>query len=251
MPLQAIEINQTRKVMLTVLEAIEQRHSVRRYKDIPLSEECRELMHNKIEEVNTVSGLHFQLVCDERKAFSGGLAYGKFFGVNSYIVAAGRKAPELDEQIGYYGEQLVLYAQQIGLNTCWAGLSYSKVKGTYELEDGEKIACYIALGYSETPGIQHKSKALTEISNLDAQSPEWFRKGVEAAALAPTAVNQQKFFIEYQGPKEGESLPRVKFDKGHSVIGYTKMDKGIARYHFELGASGGNITELPFRYSNI
>lgn len=178
------------------------------------------------------SGLHFQLVCDEKKAFSGLPAYGKFSGVNAYIVAAGKKAPDLDEQIGYYGEALVLFAQSIGLNSCWAGVSYTKIKDTYILEKDEKIACYIAIGYGETPGIQHKSKALEEISDIKENSPEWYKKGVKAAQLAPTAVNQQKFYIEYLGLKDGDSLPQVKFHKGHSLIGYTQMDCGIARYHF-------------------
>lgn len=234
--------------MLSLSDAIEQRHSVRRYKDIPLSEECRKLIQERIVKINSETGLHFQLVCDEKKAFSGLPAYGKFSGVSSYIIASGPKSPDLDEQIGYWGEDLVLFAQTLGLNSCWAGVSYTKIKGTYTLEKNEKIACYIALGYGETPGVQHKSKALEEISNLNAQSPEWFRKGVKAAQLAPTAVNQQKFYIELQGLKEGNTLPSVKFHKGHSIIGYTQMDCGIARYHFELGTSDGKTAELPFIY---
>lgn len=43
-------------------------------------------------------------------------------------------------------------------------------------------------------------------------TPKWFNKGVEAAQLAPTAVNQQKFFIEYVGIKEG-NRHKVKFCK--------------------------------------
>ena len=235
--------------IISLLDAIEQRHSVRRYKDIPLSEECRKLLQDKIREINSQSGLHFQLVCDEKKAFSGLPAYGKFSGVNAYIVAAGKKSPTLDEQIGYYGEALVLFAQSIGLNSCWAGVSYTKIKDTYILEKDEKIACYIAIGYGETAGIQHKGKALEEICDLKESSPEWYKKGVKAAQLAPTAVNQQKFYIEYLGLKDGASLPQVKFNKGHSLIGYTQMDCGIARYHFELGASGGDLNNLPFKYS--
>ena len=32
-------------------------------------------------------------------------------------------------------------------------------------------------------------------------TPSWFKKGVEAALLAPTAVNQQKFSFEHVGVK--------------------------------------------------
>lgn len=60
----------------------------------------------------------------------------KFHGVENYLVMAGQKADNLDERIGYYGEQLVLLAQALGLNTCWAGLSYRKVNGAYKIEKG-------------------------------------------------------------------------------------------------------------------
>ena len=147
---------------------------------------------------------------------------------------AGKKAEDLDERVGYYGEHLVLLAQTLGLNTCWVGLSYSKVPGTYVLEEGEKIACYIAIGYGETQGVGHKIKSVEKVSNASDATPSWFRKGVEAALLAPTAVNQQKFSFEYVGVKDGRHQVRAK--KGFSMIGYTQMDLGIAKYHFEIGA---------------
>ena len=149
------------------------------------------------------------------------------------------KADDLDERVGYYGEQLVLLAQTLGLNTCWVGLSYSKVPGTYVLDEGEKIACYIALGYGETQGVGHKIKTVNQVSNASDVTPTWFRKGVEAALLAPTAVNQQKFSFEYMGMKDGRHQVHAK--KGFSMIGYTKMDLGIAKYHFEIGAGKENF----------
>jgi nitroreductase len=162
---------------------------------------------------------------------------------------AGKKADDLDERIGYYGEHLVLLAQTLGLNTCWVGLSYSKVPGTYVLDEGEKIACYIALGYGETQGVGHKIKTVEQVSrsamplgsskNASDVTPSWFRKGVEAALLAPTAVNQQKFSFEYVGMKNGRHLIHAK--KGFSIIGYTQMDLGIAKYHFEIGAGKDNF----------
>jgi hypothetical protein len=63
--------------------------------------------------------------------------YGKFRNVSNYIVMAGKKADNLDERVGYYGEHLVLMAQTLDLNTCWVGLSYSKVPRTYVLEEPE------------------------------------------------------------------------------------------------------------------
>ena len=225
---------------MTIQEAIEARHSVRAYKDLPLSEEIVKLLEDELVKLNNEGQLHIQLICNEPKAFQGTMAkYGKFRNANNYLVMAGKKAEDLDERIGYYGEHLVLLAQTLGLNTCWVGLSYSKVPGTYELEEGEKIACYIAIGYGETQGVGHKIKTVEQVSNASDITPSWFKKGVEAALLAPTAVNQQKFSFEYVGMSNNHHQVRAK--KGFSMIGYTQMDLGIAKYHFEIGADKANF----------
>ena len=225
---------------MTIQEAIEARHSVRAYKEQPLSEEIVKLLEEKILELNREGQLHIQLILNEPKAFQGPFAkYGKFRGVNNYIVMVGKKTDDLDERIGYYGEQLVIYAQTLSLNTCWVGLSYTKIPGTYVLEEDEKIACYIAIGYGETQGVNHKSKTVEQVSNATDITPSWFKKGVEAALLAPTAINQQKFSFEYVGVKDGRHQVHAK--KGFSLVGYTQMDLGIAKYHFEIGAGKENF----------
>lgn len=228
---------------MTIQEAIEARHSVRAYKDLPLSEEIVRLLEDELMKLNNEGQLHIQLICNEPKAFQGTMAkYGKFCNANNYLVMAGKKAEDLDERIGYYGEHLVLLAQTLGLNTCWVGLSYSKVPGTYVLEEGEKIACYIAIGYGETQGSGHKIKTVEQVSNASDITPSWFKKGIEAALLAPTAVNQQKFSFEYVGMSNNRHQVRAK--KGFSMIGYTQMDLGISKYHFEVGAGKVNFEWL-------
>ena len=225
---------------MTLQEAIQARHSVRAYKEQPLADETVKVLVEKIRELNQEGRLHMQFIQNEPKAFQGMLAkYGKFRNVTNYIVMAGFNADDLDERIGYYGEQLVLFAQTLGLNTCWVGLSYSKVHGTYLLDEGEKIACYIAIGYGETQGVGHKIKTVDQVSNASDITPSWFKKSVEAALLAPTAVNQQKFTFEYVGVKN--NCHHIKAKKGFSIIGYTQMDLGIAIYHFEIGAGKENF----------
>ena len=221
---------------MTLLEAIKARHSVRAYNEQPLSEDVVSALQMKIAELNERGDLHMQLVLNEPQAFLGKLAkYGRFRSVQNYVVVAGRKAADLDERVGYYGEQLVLLAQTLGLNTCWVGLSYSKVPGTYVLDEGEKIACYIAIGYGLTQGVRHKIKTIGQVSRSACEpAPAWFTKGVEAALLAPTAVNQQKFSFTYLGTQDGRHQVLAK--RGFSLIGYTQMDLGIAKCHFEIGA---------------
>ena len=251
---------------MTLQEAIQARHSVRAYKELPLADEAVRVLVDKITELNQKGRLHMQLIQNEPKAFQGTLAkYGKFRHVNNYIVMAGKKAasqreesktsldsPEreqartkfksddLDERVGYYGEQLVLLAQTLGLNTCWVGLSYSKVPGTYVLEAGEVIEAYISIGYGETQGVSHKIKRVEQVSNANDLTPSWFRQGVEAALLAPTAVNQQKFFFEYIPARDGKPV-RVLAKRNFSLIGFTQMDLGIAKCHFEIGAGKENF----------
>ena len=228
---------------MSLKEAIEARHSVRAYNGQPLSEEIVNVLQDRIAELNREGQLHIQLILNEPKAFLGTLAkYGRFRGVNNYIVMAGRKTEDLDERVGYYGEHLVLLAQTLGLNTCWVGLSYSKVPGTYVLDEGEKIACYIAVGYGETQGVAHKIKTVEQVSNATDKTPLWFKRGVEAALLAPTAVNQQKFSFKYVGINDGRHQVLAK--RGFSMIGYTQMDLGIAKCHFEIGAGKENFEWL-------
>ena len=225
---------------MTILEAIEARHSVRAYKERPLAEDVIKVLEEQIAICNQKGRLHIQLITNEPKAFRGTLAkYGKFRNANNYLVMAGKKADDLDERIGYYGEHLVLLAQTLGLNTCWVGLSYKKIPDTYVLDEGEAIKAYIAIGYGETQGASHKIKNVEQVSNASDITPSWFKRGVEAALLAPTAVNQQKFSFEYLGMKDGRHQVRAK--KGFSMIGYTLMDLGIAKYHFEIGAGKDNF----------
>ena len=226
---------------MTIQEAIEARHSVRAYTGQPLTADVVEVLEEKIRELNEKGHLHMQLIRNETKAFQGKLAkYGKFRGVNDYIVMSGQKSDDLDERIGYYGEQLVLLAQTLGLNTCWVGLSYSKVPGTYVLDAGEVIEAYISIGYGETQGVSHKIKRVEQVSNANDLTPSWFRQGVEAALLAPTAVNQQKFFFEYIPARDGKPV-RVLAKRNFSLIGFTQMDLGIAKCHFEIGAGKENF----------
>lgn len=225
---------------MTILEAIEARHSVRAYKEQPLTEDVVRVLEEKIECFNQEGKLHIQLVTNEPKAFKGTLAkYGKFKNVSNYLVMAGKKSDDLDERVGYYGEHLVLLAQMLGLNTCWVGLSYSKVPSTFVLANDEKIACYIALGYGETQGASHKVKTIEQVSNVSDITPSWFKRGVQAALYAPTAINQQKFYFEYVRVENNQH--KVLAKKGFSLVGYTHMDLGIAKCHFEIGAGKENF----------
>ena len=218
---------------MNLFEAMNMRHSVRQYTDKPLEEEVISALQAEIEACNRESGLHIQLVTKEPKAFDGFMAhYGKFSGVTNYIAMIGKKGTDLDEKCGYYGERLVLKAQQLGLNTCWVAMTYSKIRTAFSVKQGEKLCIVIALGYGKTQGVSHKSKSVEEVTRTDGQTPDWFKNGVEAALLAPTAMNQQKFMFVLKNNQVS-----VKAGPGF----YTKIDLGIVKYHFEIGADKAGI----------
>ena len=219
---------------MTELEAIRARHSVRQYLNKPLEPDELAALYTEVDICNRESGLHIQVVANEPKAFEGTMArYGKFSGVTNYFALVGKAGPDLQEKCGYWGERLVLKAQTMGLNTCWVALTFSKVKSAYTLDDGEKLAAVIALGHGATQGVPHNSKTMDEVAKADGPMPDWFRAGMEAVLLAPTAVNQQKFLFTLL--EDG----RVSAQPGHAF--YVKMDLGIAKYHFEVGAGKENF----------
>lgn len=215
---------------MDILEIMKARHSVRQYKEKKIEGEKREALSALVKECNAQSGLNIQIIFDEPKCFDSMMAhYGKFSGVENYIALVGKKSADLEEKVGYYGEKLVLKAQELGLNTCWVAMTHGK--STAEVRKGEKLACIIALGYGITQGIAHSNKPIAQLCNCADTMPDWFSKGMEAVLLAPTAMNQQKFYFTLENEKVTA--------KGGSGF-YTKMDLGIVKYHFEA-ASGRRV----------
>lgn len=212
---------------MDVLQAMKERHSVRSYTDRPIEGRIKDDLSSYIDDCNRDGQLHIQLVLDEPHAFDGFMAhYGKFVGVKNYIVLAGKKSPDLEERCGYYGEKIVLHAQTLGLNTCWVAMTYSKGKAKFQLNADEKLCLVIAIGYGKMSGTAHTSKPREAVMRANTP-PDWFLQGIDAALLAPTAMNQQKFTFTLDGNK-------VTAKAGMGF--YSKIDLGIAKCHFELGA---------------
>ncbi len=219
--------------MENAMEIMKARHSVRRYTDKPIPQETRAALDAACARLNAEGGLNMQIVYDEPECFGGRRAhYGHFENCRNYIAVVGKKARDLDERAGYYGEMLVLEAQALGLNTCWAALTHGKSKAV--INKGETEVIVISLGYGKYPGRERPSKAPAEVSNVTPDAPEWFKNGVAAALLAPTAVNQQKFRLE----RSGGTVKAAAAKLGPCL----KIDLGIVKRHFELGAGKETFT---------
>lgn len=217
---------------MDLYKAMLERNSVRRYTDEPLKQEHIDELLKAIEKVNKESGLHFQLVTNEPEAFQGkGAEYGHFSGCTDYIICVGKKGK--DEEIGYYGEELVLVCQALGINSCWVALTFNKKKVEPEINKGEKFYLVISIGYGIHQGRPHKNRPVEDVYSCKEDAPTWFMDGVIGAMTAPTAINQQKFHFTYKGENKV---------KAKALIGpYAKMDLGIAKYHFELGAKNKDL----------
>ena len=214
---------------MTDLEAIRTRHSVRAYLEKPIPAELRAELDGFVAKLNAESGLHIRIIYDDPAGFDSRLAhYGSFRNVANYIVLAGKKEGDFDFRCGYCGEKLVLFAQKLGLNTCWAALTFNKKRVKELVPEGESLCMVIALGYGASQGVPHRGKVFDKVCELTGTTPDWFRDGVEAALLAPTAVNQQKFSFGLKG-----ETPTIRV-KGLGT--YTRVDLGIAALHFELGS---------------
>lgn len=219
---------------MDIKEAILQRHAVRNFSDKKIDDTTVSSLRSTMDIINKKSGLHFQLCTDEPEAFCASKPhYGSFVNCKNYIAVVAK--PGSDEKCGYYGEQIVLLAQTLGLNSCWVVLTYKKGKAAYKCAPGEKLRCVIALGYGSTQGVPHKSKPMDALCKTDRDMPDWFKAGMASAMLAPTAMNQQKFLLTLSGNT-------VSAKPGTSIAGNTKLDLGIAKYHFEVGAGTENFT---------
>lgn len=212
---------------MTELQAIRERHSVRAYQNRPIQPELSQALKERIIQLNEKYDLHMQYMEPAGAVFS--RISNKFTGfrdVPAYIAMVGKRTDDLDERCGYVGEQLVLYAQALGLNTCWAGI-FKRKQVAAVIGEGEKLVLVIAVGYGADQGRTRKSKQIADVTDVK-DMPDWFKAGVEAALLAPTAVNQQKFFFTLDG-----DTPKVSVSANGPFV---KLDSGIVKYHFEVGS---------------
>lgn len=219
---------------MTEREAIKERHSVRAYQDKKIDKGIVEQLQQLIDQCNKEGNLNLQFLEDAGGTFKRMMS--KVMGLGSapsVIACMGPNDETLEERIGYYGQKIVLYAQMLGLNTCWAG-TFSEKKAPVRRQPGDRFPIVIAIGYGANSGRNRRSKSADQVVSGGIQDkPDWFKEGVEAALLAPTAINQQRFEIVLHEDASVEVI-----DKGGVL---SRIDKGIVKYNFEVGA-GREIT---------
>ena len=219
------------------VDAIYARHSVRSYIDRPVEGEALERLAEEVRGCAAGSGLDIQLVQDNPEAFGlvGGMGFVRGARDCIAFVADGSRD---DEEIGYWGQRLVLTAQELGLNTCWLAFC-ARRKCRAHVPDGKRVRIVIAVGYGRTQGSPHKSKPLEQLCSTEyGKMPAWFAKAARAASCAPTAMNAQRFHLTLL--VDGRTV-RLETPQG----GWCSIDRGIVRRTFEEAA---NATGADWRW---
>lgn len=207
------------------MEAIRARHSVREYTDQPIEPDVLAQLERVVEKCAHEGNLNIQVLQNNPQTFDLVARFGLIRGCSTCIAFVANKKTQ-DEAIGYWGERIVLEAQKLGLNTCWAGM-FSRKRCHAVCPPGMSVRVVIAVGYGKTAGKPRRSKTPEDVVTIEpgAQKPEWFDVAVEAALLAPTGVNRQDFHITLAA--DGS----VSFSAPGN--GLTNIDLGIVCRNFE------------------
>ena len=227
------------------LSAMKKRCSRRKYTNRPIDSKYVQQLEDSIALHNKESGLNIKLVIGSGAELFSGFrkSYGLFVGVQNYIAMIGSKTlPNRMEKVGRFGEKIILEATAMGLSTCWVGTSYDKNAAKELCEGNEELDCVIAVGYSDEKhslkermmeyGTHRQNKSKEALIEAEEHVPEWFKQGMDAVYLAPTARNLRPFVFEY---KDGQVTASITNPTETAMI-----DLGIAKLHFELGARVGS-----------
>lgn len=226
------------------LSAMKKRCSRRKYKAVPIASKCIKQLESSIALYNKESGLKIKLVVGNGGELFDGFrkSYGLFVGVQNYIAMLGsREIPNRMEKTGRFGEKIILEATAMGLSTCWVGSSYDKKSAAALCSENDILDCVIAIGYSDEKhslkermmeyGMHRQNKTKESLIEAREPIPEWFKRGMDAVYLAPSARNLRPFIFRYEEDRVSASLTM----RTESAM----IDLGISKLHFELGAGGG------------
>ena len=235
---------------MDIMQAVETRISCRAFTEQRIAQETFNALAAEIEAINAESGLRFQLygpredgsVIDmNRKMFAGMPA--------AYAALVAKKGPIPEEQLGYYGERLVLKATQLGLGSCWVASTYDKATTRVDLGEGEVLHDVVPLGYApaKMPLVQRTIRGSIRARSKEnrnlfqgpwplEQAPEWIQAAIQAVQVGPSAVNEQPVVFAMDAPDAAvrATLPQIK-----SGMEYT--DLGIAKLHFQIAAKAHGV----------
>jgi len=237
--------------------AIPVRRSRRRYKPIPLEPAQLAQLQTVCREFRPYPQARAEMITKPPDEVLRGIvaSYGKIKGAQALIAFIGDTDERyVNEKIGYTGEGIVLEATAMGLGTCWVGGSLFFRRGLAESIVGagknERVFAVTPVGYAVRElslgervqtafGMFHRRKPLAEmvLGLGEKQWPDWIKSALEAARLAPSAVNRQpwRFYVE-------RNSITISVDSSLLEWGISKrLDCGIAMLHIEVAALDSGV----------
>lgn len=220
-------------------EAIDQRYSERKYEhDFRLSDEQKSIVEAKMKDL--LSGdyaINIDLLenADDNLFKGFVLSYGKVNAPYMLVFSGKKRDIETAFRIGQLAELLVLELTLMDLQTCFVSGTYkgAEVLSRMQLADDYEIYVTVAFGKAKAVWMnpQHKRKDVEDIAKfMPRKSVAWIYTAMDAARLAPSALNRQP--------------ARFKVDMDQHVIAYPAkesiaqyLDLGIAAANFQVAAA--------------
>ena len=205
--------------------------------------------------------------------------YGFISGARSFIVGIMDKQEKNALEFGYLFEKIVLFATDLGLQTCWLGGTFNKsdFQQSASILENEFIPIVSPVGFKkEKP--RFLESAMRTVVGADKRKPwnELFFEGNSTVPLSEDNAGSYAVPLEMVrlGPSASNKQPwRIIKDKnafhfflcrtnsyGVTFYDLQKNDIGIAKCHFELSANElglkGNWQEMknintPIGWENI
>jgi hypothetical protein len=232
-------------------EVIWFRRSRRQFDSSPLDPYVLEGLATVCTSFRPFTGVRAVLVNDAADIVFKGIVshYGKIKGAPAFIAFIGNmEDPNVHEKLGYTGEGIILEATAMKLGTCWVGVSFhAELASRLALiKKHEKVLALTPVGYTSEIwsleekimtgfGITHKRKPLEKLlkGGKEASWPLWVKTALEAARVAPSAVNRQPWRFS-----TGQNGITISVDNLKDTLHISKrLDCGIAMLHIELASN--------------
>ncbi|MFA0814597.1 MAG: nitroreductase family protein [Anaerofustis sp.] len=247
------------KFQQSIIETIKTRTSSRTYDGRPVDSAALQKLTDAISEINASERVKGRFLLaqkndtDPEKAQKLG-TYGVIAGATSYLVGTADKSDQDPVTFGYLFETIVLYATELGIQTCWLGGTFKKddFEKSLRIPENETIVMVSPLGYRKGKRRLFESamRAVISADKRKAWNDLFFDADhtpltevlaggyavpLEMVRLGPSASNKQPWRIIRDQDRFDFFLSRTK---GYGITSFDMQmnDMGIAKCHFELSA---------------
>jgi len=231
-------------------KVIKRRRSRRRFDPKPLDAKLLSKMAIACTEFKPFPNARSVLVAESSDSvFKGAIGpYGKVKGAPAFIAFIGNvDDPNVNEQVGYTGEGIILEAEVLNLATCWVAGFFRRevVASLMRIGKAERVLAVTPIGHAIKRqsfeeklmtgfGFTHRRRALSGLVTglQELEWTQWVKMALEAARLAPSAVNRQPWRFNVESDSITVSVNTSRREYGLSK----RLCCGIAMLHIEVAA---------------